>query len=587
MARVIFLLINVSSFSFSDWWATQQNAWQIDFSAIAYLLIIPLLLYFLNQLFVSQIWSKLLRAYFVLALLSVALISSVDVLLYKEWNTKFNIRALDYLRHPDEIFRTAGWGYILLFLFLVFCLFFLGYSSFKKERQNAIFQIQYGKISFLFFPIWIAVFVILIRGGLQQIPLQESDAYFSKNQKLNDAAVNPFWNFMASVVHKFKTQTKNPYHYFSDEELAKFPLAHLSSSQHILKTERPNIVFIILEGWSSDMLGANNSDLPQSCSPCFDSLTKQGLFFSNAYASGERSDQGVTAILTSFPALPLGAIINDPKNIPALPSISTELKKAGYSTLFLFGGQLSYGNLKALIYQKNFDSIIEEKDLDKHFYRGRLGVHDENTFNVFNQKISELKQPFFAAFFTQSTHFHYDYPHTKNTIKWANDQNDYANSIFYSDSCLGNFIRKAKNEKWFSNTLFVILPDHSHRSPHEWARYTAEFHHIPILFFGDVIADSLRGKRIDYPVSQCGVSATVLQQMSLQNANFKWGNNLLNEENPQAFFVFTEGVGLVNQNGNISFDASNKKVMQFSATNNDTATWLAPAKAFLQRIGTN
>src|SRR5690606_29454232 len=103
----------------------------------------------------------------------------------------------------------------------------------------------------------------------------------------------------------------------------------------------------------------------------------------------------------------------------------------------------------------------------------------------------------------------------KNTIQWAGKHNVYANSILYSDSCMGDFFRKAKNEAWYANTLFVILPDHSHQSPRESSRYTADFHHIPLLLFGEVIVDSLRGKRIDYPVSQCGVSGTILQEMNM------------------------------------------------------------------------
>lgn len=584
LARIIFVVINVSPFSVEHIVAAQQNAWRMDFSAVAYLLIVPLLLYFLRQFYPSSIWFRFLQIYFVFVLIYVSVVAAVDVCLYREWWDKFNVRALAHLKHPEEILRTAGIDYILLFLLLAALFFSIGFYLWKRWDNDINFNHSQSKVSLLLFPLWIAVLVVEIRGGVQQIPLQESDAYFSSNQKLNDAAVNPFWNFTASMLHAYNAQLKNPYQFFSKEELKNYPVADVAGSKQILKIERPNIVFIILEGWTADMVGANHPELPQNCSPNFDSLAKQGIFFSNAYASGERSDQGITSILTSFPALPMGAIINDPKNIAALPAISSELKKAGYTNLFLFGGQLAYGNLKALIYQKQFDSIIEEKDLNRNFYRGRLGVHDENTFEVFNQKLAQLPQPFFASFFTQSTHFHYDYPNPKNIIQWAGEHNVYANSIVYSDSCMGDFFRKAKNEKWFANTLFVILPDHSHRSPREVSRQTAEYHHIPLLFYGEVISDSLRGKRIDYPVSQCGVSATVLQQLNLQNADFKWGNNLLNAENAQAFFVFSEGVGLVTPNGKISYDAWNKRTVQFTSENKDTAALLQPAKVYLQQL---
>lgn len=582
--RFVFWSYNTDALLFSEWLLVQQNAWRMDISAVAYLMLIPLLLYFINQLFPSEIWRKLWNVYFVFVLLMVAIISTVDVCLYREWLDKFNVRALSYLKRPEEVIKNAGWYYISRFVVLSFLFFLIGHFLWRKWIFKTYFDAPHNRISLLIFPLWIAILVIFIRGGLQEIPLQESDAYFSQNQKLNDASVNSFWNFTASVVHSYSYRWKNPYRYFSEEELKRYPLANISASQSILKTERPNIVFIILEGWTADLIGANHPDIPQSCSPQLDSMAKQGIFFSNAYASGERSDQGITAILTSFPALPMGAIINDPKNIPNLPSISAELKKEGYTNLFLFGGQLAYGNLKALIYKKNFDVIIEEKDIDPKLYRGRLGVHDEHTFELFNDTLSQFPQPFFASIFTQSTHFHYDYPNPKNTIQWAGEHNMYANSILYSDSCMGDFFRKAKNEAWYANTLFVILPDHSHRSPREASRYTADFHHIPLLLFGEVIVDSLRGKRIDYPVSQCGVSGTILQEMNMDASAFYWGYNLLNEDSAKAYFVFTEGVGLVQPDGKISYDSRNKKVVQFEAENNDTLTLLFPAKAYLQQL---
>lgn len=556
----------------------------MDVSAIAYLSLLPILLVFLHHLFVFRWWTNIYHGYFMFVLAYVSILTAVDIWLYPEWVSKLSFRALSYLQRPDEVIQTAGLQYILLVFFTALLLFSIGFLLFKKSNFEKAVTPQKNIFLFLAFPLWVAILVVGIRGGLQQIPLQESDAYFSSNQKLNDAAVNTFWNFTASVIHTFCNRWQHPYRFFAPDELNKFSTANLSAPQRILKMERPNIVFLILEGWSADMVGANHPDLPQSCSPSFDSLARQGIFFSQAYASGNRSDQGISALLTSFPALPMGAIINDPKNIAELPSISSELKKVGYTNLFLFGGQLAYGNLKALIYQKNFDSIIEEKDLDSKFYRGRLGVHDENTFAVFNQKISQLPQPFFASLFTQSTHFHYDYPNQRNTIRWAGEHNLYANSILYSDSCLGDFFQKARKEKWFANTLFVILPDHSHRTPRESARYTAEFHHIPLLFYGDVIADSLRGKKVDYPVSQCGVAGTVLQQLNLNNEKFRWANNLFNDSDARAFFVYTEGIGMVTPSGKISYDARNKNVVQFSSKNNDTAAFLVPAKAYLQKL---
>jgi phosphoglycerol transferase MdoB-like AlkP superfamily enzyme len=253
----------------------------------------------------------------------------------------------------------------------------------------------------------------------------------------------------------------------------------------------------------------------------------------------------------------------------------------------LFGGDLSYGNLKALIYQKGFDAIVEEKDMDSKFYRGRLGVHDENAFDVFSQQLTKMKPPFFASIFTQSTHFHYDYPHQRNTITWAGEHNAYANSILYSDSCIGDFFRKAKKKNWYSNTLFVLVPDHSHHSPQNSNPKTADYHHIPLLLLGDVLNDSLKGTIITKPVSQCDVAGTVVRLITGSAKEYEWYVDLFSSTpNQHVCFVYTEGVGIVtSKDCKLSFDAKNNRLETTpSTTDCDTQHMLYSAKAYLQYV---
>ena len=49
--------------------------------------------------------------------------------------------------------------------------------------------------------------LIVIRGGVQPIPINMSDAYFSNSNTLNDIAVNQNWNFFQSIL-KNRTNLK-------------------------------------------------------------------------------------------------------------------------------------------------------------------------------------------------------------------------------------------------------------------------------------------------------------------------------------------------------------------------------------------
>lgn len=61
----------------------------------------------------------------------------------------------------------------------------------------------------------------------------------------------------------------------------------------------------------------------------------------------------------------------------------------GYHTSYMFGGQLSYGNIRSYMYYNKFDRILEDKDFDENLPRGKLGVADEY---LFDRQLVELKK---------------------------------------------------------------------------------------------------------------------------------------------------------------------------------------------------
>ncbi len=592
LGRFFFVAFTVQTISLDEVLGIARNAFRIDVSSISYLLLFPLFLSVFQCVVAWRGWAFLFKTYFYTVTAFIILITAVDVCLYQEWGLKINSRIFLYLQHPSEILNSASFQHYIMFGLIVFVSLFLVRFAFNRLSVERCFHENEKKRVVWITPLFALLLLMGIRGGWQQIPMQESDCYFSKKQIINDVTVNTFWNFNASVARSIANKTSNPYHYLSDKELASYAENNFGNTiepleKKVLKTTRPNVVFLILEGWSADMVGCVSGNTQQSASPEFDSLARQGVLFTECYASGDRSDQGITTVLTSFPALPFGSIINESQKIKKLPCVSSSLKTEGYQNLFLFGGDLSYGNLKALIYQKGFDAIIEEKDMDSKFYRGRLGVHDENTFDVFSRQLTKMKSPFFASIFTQSTHFHYDYPHQRNTITWAGEHNVYANSMLYSDSCIGDFFRKAKKENWYSNTLFVLVPYHSHHSPQNSNPKTEDYHHIPLLLLGDVLHDSLKGTRIAKPVSQCDVAGTVVRLITGAAKEYEWYVDLFSSTpNQHVCFVYTEGVGIVtSKDCKLSFDAKNNRLETTTSTNDcDSQHMLQSAKAYLQYV---
>jgi hypothetical protein len=89
-----------------------------------------------------------------------------------------------------------------------------------------------------------------MRGGWQQIPINQSDVYFSEKLYANHAAVNVPWNVIYAFT-KSDLNERNPYQYLPETEAQKivaqlYKPSELSSEQ-ILNTQRPNILLIILQ----------------------------------------------------------------------------------------------------------------------------------------------------------------------------------------------------------------------------------------------------------------------------------------------------------------------------------------------------
>jgi phosphoglycerol transferase MdoB-like AlkP superfamily enzyme len=186
--------------------------------------------------------------------------------------------------------------------------------------------------------------------------------------------------------------------------------------------------------------------------------------------------------------------------------------------------------------------------------QGKLGIHDEFTLGYLEDDIGKMKQPFFAALFTLSTHSPWDQPF-KKPLKWGDNEHEYINAAYYTDHCLGEFFAKAKNEPWFNNTLFILVADHSHNSYRNWHPYSKEYHKIPMLFYGNVIRENFRGSVCHKLGNQHDIAATLLGQLNLPANLFHYSKNLFNPLAPDfAYYTTEDGVGWIRPYGYFTYD---------------------------------
>lgn len=569
--RITFLAFNFSyvrSDSFFEIFKVFYKGFSLDLSFIAYLVSLNILLLFFNSFFmkpINQFLESITHYINILFIFLTSLISAGEINLYGEWLSKINFTALSHFENPSEVIRTSSSSHYLITILCIlvgFSFFKIYKSWFRKYKifNNHSISLKKSLINLLLYPLLLGLMLIVIRGGVQPIPINMSDAYFSNSNTLNDIAVNQNWNFFQSILKNRTNLKGNPYKKFSVEDVEYFKdkFEDTSTSKlEILDNKNPNIVFIILESWSSDCI--KSLEGLSGITPNFDTLVDQGYLFTDFYSNGFTSDQGMSSIFSSFPSFPSVNIIQQSDKSRLLPTINKKL--SNHQSSFFFGGQLTYGNIKGYLLSNGFDIVKDELNY-KHLPSGGLGVHDEFMFNQFLTEIDKLNKPFFTTLFTISSHSPYDHPGERN-ISFSSREDPYVNSVAYTDKFLGDFMRKVKLKDYYKNTLFIIVSDHSHNSPIKRRVAEKERFKIPMLWYGEPIKPQFRGKKNKNLGSHFDIAKSLLNQMDIESSEFIYSRDLFSETKKRFVpFVFPKGYAMIQNEGYYAFSETYNKVIE-------------------------
>ena len=221
-----------------EWLKAFYHCLRLDIATAGGLSIIPLL-FLTIKLFTDQKWVYYsFLSIIILELLLISLIQTGELITYQEWNHK--LKNFDY--------RIV---------------------SFSK-----LIVIPIALVSFVLFG---GVNFVLLRGGLQQIPININSAMYSKHPFYNDVSINTPYHFFKSYLLYRKTNIDQFIPKIDSNtavqvvaDLYDYPKLH---DNYILDNKRPNIVFVIFEGWAGDAIGAV-SGKEKSATPNFDQLAR-------------------------------------------------------------------------------------------------------------------------------------------------------------------------------------------------------------------------------------------------------------------------------------------------------------------------
>jgi len=547
---------------------------RMDVSMAAYICALPCV-FIVIQLWIKKrvsIWW--IRIYTWTILFISSLICIVNLNIYREWDTLFSYKAIDiFLDAPHLAIASATSSPLLLSCILLIVFIFMGAGLmyvlriFHGKLPRGMAWYKKGGISLGMF---LLVFV-LIRGGWGLTPLNASMVYFSTSSFPNHAATNVSWYLMHDVVHA-KGQNRNQYTVMSKQEEAKqlAPLFDTVSapSMSLLKMKRPNIVIVILESFTADLVAALGGE--QGIAPHMDELIQKGVLFDQIYATGDRTDKGIIGILSAFPSQSSQSIIKHIDKQEKLPSMVGDFAQRGYATSFYYGGESEFYNFKGYMLSHGCKQIVDQYQFPLNEVTSKWGVFDHLTFDRQLHDLSKQREPFFSTLLTLNNHEPFDLPET-HRFGTTDLPALFKSTAYYTDSVLYDYLNKAKKESWYKHTLFVIVADHGHRLPLEkWESNHPNRYRIPLIFFGDVIKDAYRGKRIDKLGSQVDLVATLYRQLGMESNRYVWSRDLLDANTkPFAFFSWADGWGVLNDHCAVSFDQVGK-VISYTAGNHSS-----------------
>lgn len=449
-------------------------------------------------------------------------------------------------------FISDFWLLILILIFLVAINEWFYRRTATKEKKSAPFKKQV-----FYFLALMPIFFIIGRGGFALKPIGIIEAArFSKPQ--NTAFLLP----TAFTLIKTIDQTGlKPIVYFDDLQAKRhFNPIKKSKAADILP-EKTNVVIVMLESFGIEFIGSYSGE--KGYTPFFDSIIAESLTFEYAFANGKKSIEAVPAVLASIPSLMDNPYISSPYGDNSITALPTLLKKYGYESAFYHGA--TNGSMR-------FDGFASIAGFDHYFgrYEYNNDAHFDKTWGILDEyfnpwtakKISELKQPFFATLFTLSSHHPYYIPnHMLKRVDHGPQK--ICASISYGDYALKRFFEEARKQKWYENTLFVLLADHTPASTTPEYNTRTHLYRIPIVFYHP--SGKLKFREKNRVFQQLDILPTLLDLLNIETKYYAFGNSYYQDKEGEAF-VYLEG-SYYYFNGSNMFIFRNDQIEQFVAFN--------------------
>ena len=519
----------------------------------------------------SMLWFSVLAVMLIL--------SAGDVIYYGYVGRHMTKEILTLVHDTGFLAGSAVTVYLPYTIVAIAFIILTGYIFWKVSSVTVtIPQKRWTKIILIFTTI---VFLFFgARGKILRKPFGIADAFINGKLSSGNLAINGFYSFYRT---SFSRKGGLKHRFMSDQRALKivknliasertifcnqkFPLVRKYTVTSGSEKKTPNFIVILLESFSALYIDSFNEGAggKLKVTPNFDYLANNGIKFTNFYANGIRSLDGITSILTGIIRPPgvdyLGSGL-ELSNLSYLPKL---LKKKGYHSTMLQASWRRSLRVDSIARIAGFDEYYGAEDMNfpgPEIRHPLLGTWDRNMYDMIIKLLDHTKEPFFIFAFTAATHIPFISP-GKKWEKYRHSEGQitgFLNTLYYADWAIGKFMKEAEKKKWFKNTIFFFVADHTfllNNTPLK--QYGIELHRRPLEFMRIPLIIYAPGRFYPEEVtsihSQVDIFNTIIDLAGIKSPFASAGNSVFDQSHHFALNVNGYYYTMVTPDGFVSYD---------------------------------
>ncbi|PSV34089.1 LTA synthase family protein [Photobacterium sp. GB-210] len=431
-------------------------------ASAAVLLTIPIFLTLIIASLFKRATNQLTRFLLCIAIFWVVITTFSDAIYAKEASKHVTFELFNTQGMEVSLIQTAFKSYFgtvaLGIACLLVSLFFIWKYLPLSNRKQASWY-----FNSLFIFLWLAVTLIIVRGGWKDSPQSPMSVYTIGD--LDKAFIA--WNAPYSIGYylskgdlaAIEKITKNP----TSQQVKFFEHTQETASPAQLQSlKSANVIVVLLESWLAFDMQSYSGVV--NATPFFDQLRARSFSTYSTYADAYRTVQGTFSTFCSYPNPINGFMANSQLQNASYSCLPHILAERGWQTAFIQGS--GRGAVGAFAQTLGFEESYGKYDYPFKAVHNEWGFMDDDIYRFsLNQidKFSQTGKPFLMTINTGTTHGSFLPDNVEYVFGRENIINERRSVMKYADDALKRFIPKldSKLAQLDKPTIVILLSDHT------------------------------------------------------------------------------------------------------------------------------